>query len=177
MVAGFRCFLRLEALESQADLIKKIQSASEGIIEARKSMTALGAAPSSMDMQHILVVEIWQHLNCHCSCSLLKHTPCNDNGSLTHAPTQAEPFVSAFKKHMRVATNLSLSCHSVDCIPELGKPQLRNPEKQPFASGWRVRSAMRTPKRKPRAARRPKHRRRAPKALLQRVEVLAGCDA
>ena len=47
--------MRLEALESQTELIALITDACEGITRARKQMNALGNAPVATDVHMILM--------------------------------------------------------------------------------------------------------------------------
>ena len=92
--------LRLQDLESQGQLIGQLEKASAGVETGRKEMQALGKTPSPEDMQMVL-----QRVTC-----LLHawhfHFLFNLFSVYLLSPSEATPFVEAFKKHSRTASNL-----------------------------------------------------------------------
>ena len=95
--------LRLEALESQQALIDLIVDAKTGMGEKRKALQSLGPNPNAEAAQAIL--------NQAQPLAYRKKSKNTPNHKCPICPTQAAPYVLAYKKHVKVANNLNLNQH------------------------------------------------------------------
>ncbi len=100
----------LEPLESQGQLITLLQSAAEGVSAGRKALTALGASATPAAVNHVLERVSWRY------CLVVVFTfEYSWPGQFAHCCDRfkVSQFVEAWRKHVKVAQNLTLASFSI----------------------------------------------------------------
>ena len=106
----------LEPLESQSQLIKLLQTSADGISNGRKALIALGASATPDAVNHVLRQVSWHY----CLVLVMVFSSLNIRGQFDCF--EVSSFVEAWRKHVKVAQNLTLAVQYFQCHKFMFQP-------------------------------------------------------